>query len=240
MNNDDRIKNAMQNHEVPKELEPENISKMLKDKKIDKSKIKSSSNISRRARIVRFTAAAAACAVLVTGVLSIYNYNKNGLTDGGLKSSHSSQSTSTESTNKLGNYMAGANSYNEIYDAITKSYKQQQKEEDNGGGIAGFFKYIFGSHSDYENTKDTVDGVASGVTSSAHASSADEMAPEEDAEYSDNMSGTGDSDDFSNTITQVEGVEEADIIKTDGKNVFYTVGQKLYAVTAKEIGRAHV
>ncbi len=229
MNNDDRIKNAMQNHEIPKELEPENISKMLKDKKIDRSKIKSSSNISRRARIVRFTATAAACAVLVTGVLSIYNHNKNGLTDGGLKSSHSSQATSTESTNTLGNYMAGANSYNEIYDAVTRSYKQQQKEDDNGGGIAGFFKSIFGSKDMDTNTTSSAyaeKGEADGITDGAMAT--------EDTEYSDNMNGTGDSDDFSNTITQVEGVEEADIIKTDGKNIFYVVGQKLYAVTAKD------
>ncbi|HHX57672.1 MAG TPA: hypothetical protein GX710_06610 [Clostridiales bacterium] len=228
MNNDDRIKNAMQNHEVPKELEPENISKMLKDKKIDKSKIKSSSNISRRARIVRFTAAAAACAVLITGVLSIYNYNKNGLTDGGLKSSHSSQATSTESTNKLGNYMAGANSYDEIYDAITKSYKQQQKEEKRGG-IAGFFNSLFGSKNMDTNTTSSAyaeKGEADGITDGAIAN--------EEAEYNDSTNGTSDSDDFSNTITQVEGVEEADIIKTDGKNIFYTVGQKLYAVTAKD------
>ena len=34
MNNDDRIRRAMQNHEIPKELEPENIAKMLKERNI--------------------------------------------------------------------------------------------------------------------------------------------------------------------------------------------------------------
>jgi uncharacterized secreted protein with C-terminal beta-propeller domain len=224
MNNDDRIRRAMQNHEIPKELEPENIAKMLKERNI-----KRNINISKRARITRYTATAAACVLLVTGVLSVYGHNRNGLKDDGLNPIHSSQSTDTESTNTLGNYMAGAQSYNEIYDAITKSYKQQQKKQKRSGGIAGFFNSIFGSK-DYE---ENLDGVASKAASSAETDFAtnDTMAGAEAEIEETTTNGEG---DFSNTITQVQGVEEADIIKTDGKNIFYTVGENLYAVSVKD------
>ncbi|MBR2743323.1 MAG: beta-propeller domain-containing protein [Clostridia bacterium] len=51
------------------------------------------------------------------------------------------------------------------------------------------------------------------------------------------MGGGGDDADYSETNTQVEGVDEADIIKTDGKFIYYMSYDGVYIVEAKDNGK---
>lgn len=41
--------------------------------------------------------------------------------------------------------------------------------------------------------------------------------------------------DYSKTNTQVEGVDEADIVKTEGKNIYYVTEKKVYIIDAKNL-----
>jgi uncharacterized secreted protein with C-terminal beta-propeller domain len=52
-------------------------------------------------------------------------------------------------------------------------------------------------------------------------------------QVSQEIGGGGAKPDYSKTNTQVEGVDEADIIKTDGKNIYLVSGSILYIVSAQ-------
>jgi uncharacterized secreted protein with C-terminal beta-propeller domain len=52
------------------------------------------------------------------------------------------------------------------------------------------------------------------------------------------LSGNGDSTDYSDTNVQVEGVDEADIVKTDGIFLYVLSGQNLYIINAYPPGEA--
>lgn len=61
------------------------------------------------------------------------------------------------------------------------------------------------------------------ITNTAYTATADSMQSIETAEKESN-------DDYSKTNTQVEGVDEADIVKTDGDYIYYITGQKLVII----------
>lgn len=74
---------------------------------------------------------------------------------------------------------------------------------------------------------------------SALALGVDETAQLESAtenKYNDEISDFGSKkDDYSKTNVQVENVDEADIVKTDGDYIYYTTGNKVFIVNAKEL-----
>ena len=63
---------------------------------------------------------------------------------------------------------------------------------------------------------------------------ADAIAPESIAKAATNSEGESQTQDHSTTNVQVEGVDEADIVKTDGEYIYYLADDKLVIVNAKD------
>ncbi len=195
--NDDKIKRTLENEDIPKELELENIKKML-DEKAHAQKRKSIKFNRRFAEKV--TAIASACAVIAGGSAIYYNSSKEKISQQAeiIDSSTALEKIESPENNiqpltKKGSYMNGAENYEQIYSMIKKT--SENSSANRGFGIYGAF----------DNTME----IAEDADGSAEYES-DDMAEsiEEIADYSD-------------TYNQEENVLEADIVKTDGKNIYY-------------------
>lgn len=195
--NDDKIKRTLENEDIPKELEPENIKKML-DEKVPAQKRKSIKFNRRFAEKV--TAIASACAVIAGGSAIYYNSSKEKISQQAEITDSSTALEKIESPEnniqpltKKGSYMNGAENYEQIYSMIKKT--SENSSANRGFGIYGAF----------DNTME----IAEDADGSAEYES-DDMAEsiEEIADYSD-------------TYNQEENVLEADIVKIDGKNIYY-------------------
>ncbi len=66
------------------------------------------------------------------------------------------------------------------------------------------------------------------------------MAFAEEASFDSSAGSAGGTPDFSATNVQVEGVDEADIIKTDGDHIYALVNQDLYIIDARPAAEAEV
>lgn len=131
--NDDKVKKAMENVEIPEEISPENMKKMLDEKAPAK---KRSSRISMAGRI---TATAAACAVIVGATVGtaglIQREKKGGENCSRPESSQADSEVSsveiTTSNNSnieaKGPYMKGAESYEQVFKLVEKAKKNMDK-----------------------------------------------------------------------------------------------------------------
>lgn len=131
--NDDKVKKAMENVEIPEEISPENMKKMLDEKAPAK---KRSSRISMAGRI---TATAAACAVIVgatVGTAGLIQREKKGgencsrpeSSQADSEVSHVEITTSNNSNIEAkGPYMKGAESYEQVFKLVEKAKKNMDK-----------------------------------------------------------------------------------------------------------------
>ena len=131
--NDDKVKKAMENVEIPEEISPENMKKMLDEKAPAK---KRSSRISMAGRI---TATAAACAVIVgatVGTAGLIQREKKGGENCSRPESSQADSevssveiTTSENSNieAKGPYMKGAESYEQVFKLVEKAKENMDK-----------------------------------------------------------------------------------------------------------------
>ena len=133
--NDERVKDLLENVEIPEEISPENMKKMLDEKAPAKNR---SSRISMAGRI---TAAVAACAVIVgstvgtSGLISRNRGNDGKVTDASHESGTISDTTEKEHIEILtspnveakGPYMKGAESYEQVFKLVEKAKKNMDK-----------------------------------------------------------------------------------------------------------------
>ncbi len=213
--NDENVKKILQSEKVPERLEPENIKKMLDSG----SHAENRKKIKHR-KILRIVSAAAAVAVVLS--TSVY-FIKPVLYDKGIfyKSECSDSMYSVDS-------MKPAAQYSDVYNYFYKSSKFTELKDKLFGG--------FSNKSDNMNMEMDI----------AEESAADEEADDlpnyawENEDYGNDSSSlsdsvtnntdTGDADqqkDYSDTYSQENGVLEADIVKTDGNNIFYASGDTL-------------
>lgn len=206
---DKKIKETMENEPVPEKLEPENIKKMLDENA--KPKI----IVNRKA--IRVISSLVACVVLVVGAMQFMPKEKINLETNSTVSSSSEntkENSNSQKTETLSHYKS-AQSYSVIYDTLENAYKEAQENNKES-----FFDGIFGTKTN-------------GVSSSKN-----DMAVAEDETATGNDKGAFDeNEDFSKTDLQVEGVDEADIIKTDGKNIFYIQNGTIYSVQPDADGK---
>lgn len=207
--NDDKVREMLNEEKVPQELEPENIKLML-DANAPAKKRK---NIKMAGRI---TAGVAAAAVLCG--TAVYYAGNNGLSkkhddvvsSEAAKPTDATKPQTTTAPKENGeltleeqkSYMAGASDYSEVY----QLYKKRTQNLRSTG------RYFTG----VENGVDEAEAVAE--------ENEDYIADSEGVK-TDTPKTTGTnstfSDDYSKTHDQEDGVLEADIAKTDGKNIYY-------------------
>ena len=207
--NDEKLKEILNSEEVPEQLSPENIKLMLDEKAPKKKR----SGISIAGRIA---AGAAACAVLAGSYAGVNTLMKNRTSTD--DTSIVSFKKEVEAVNLEAPYMSGAESYSDVYQLMKKAsddWNKEQKKRDK--------EYYF-TNGDMVKQE------------SAVAEAAVESADEEyngyakGSSFDDSIAGTettaggigGDEEqEHSDTYNQEEGVLEADIVKTDGNNIYY-------------------
>jgi hypothetical protein len=206
--NDEKLRDMLRSEEVPEQISPENMKKMLDEKAPKKKR----SGIKLAGRIA---AGAAACAVIAgsyAGTAHIMNERKNGGSGSSVTSPDKEKKVYVEAP-----YMNGAESYEDVYSLMKRSsekYQRQLKKRQNSY-ITGGFKNEGGIVYDAEVNEE----------SAAYAAPADEGYVSPDLEMEDGFTGESagkaSAPEHSDTYDQEEGVREADIVKTDGKNIYY-------------------
>ena len=165
----ERLKEEAESIQVPEELNPENI----------RIRLEAERKKNRRSHRKQLVASAAAIVVLVgTAVTGTMVWHQQKLLD---------TNTMTKQVADIDNLYQAASDYNDVYEELEHTQKDQV--------------YTSGA-----------DGAVDGATSSIE-SSVNETADATDASAEK---------DYSTTNLQTEGVDESDIIKTDGKYI-YTV-----------------
>ncbi|MBR3969864.1 MAG: beta-propeller domain-containing protein [Ruminococcus sp.] len=224
--NDDKVKDLLENVEIPDEISPENMKKMLDEK----APAKKRSGISMAGRV---TAAAVACAVLVgaaVGTSGLISRDRKG----GEKCVQPVETeipieTVTIPTSSAvmaeGAYMNGAESYEQVYKLVEKASKAMDdyRYSINGGIYFDDVKLESAVESmeygsDIESEAPAVDGAAGAlqeeepqfVVKGEESENIEEEIPEEETKK-----------DYSDTYNQEENVLEADIVKTDGERIYY-------------------
>lgn len=208
--NDKEVREMLENEKVPEKLEPENIKKML-DEKAPAVKRK------RITAVSRFAAVAAACAV-VSGTAvhfagkgnNINKSSKSGLTSMNELITNVTENITSPLTppapavNTEGAYMAGAENYGEIYSLIQKANENYQKERSRNN-YAYMTKGGDLSFNGVKTVEEEVDYAAE---------------PSNDGSQNTGGDDASGAQEHSDTFNQEEGVLEADIVKTDGRNIY--------------------
>lgn len=122
-NNDERAREILNNTEIPEEVSPENMKKMLDEKAPSKKR-------GRISVVGRITAAAAACAVIVGGTVGTMKYaerskNNAKIPQQDILEGESSSEVSKTIEQAKAPYMSGAESYEQVYELLEKANKQR-------------------------------------------------------------------------------------------------------------------
>lgn len=213
MNNDKKIREYIEEPEIPEELSPENIKVML-DEKCSKKK---RSKISVAGRI---TATAAALAIIVTG-----GYFG---TRGRFLSNDTAKFAVCEDTSpKHGLQSAGDNGLGYASDSEDDSYvykKLPVKPYMSGASSYGQVYWLFSeAHEEYTEKYEAVRDEEF-LDDNVYYETNKEIAPaavaENDADTAEPDSDLSGEKDYSDTYNQEENVLEADIVKTDGERIY--------------------
>ncbi len=224
--NDKKLREMLTEEPVPQELEPESIRKMLDEKASARKRNK----IHRNAAL-RITAGAAACAVVATTAVhfagqrnvierkSTLNSEYEKVTDSAPSDIIPGKDGSGEKfeLKTQAPYMSGASDYSEVY----KLFKDSTKE------------YAYMDKGLYMTAESAVDEEAYDSVNGFDEAPAETPTEAEKNENALGEGGGGDAassgpSDYSDTYNQEEGVLEADIVKTDGRYIYYVYNRDNY------------
>ena len=208
------VKEKMENVDVPESIMPEQIEKKIAE--MDELKGAGRSNPKKK-KFYYYGGLVAACLVLATGVYTIGNYSRiNAEVEEAAPEEGSKAEGSEEETASIDRTVHTAKDYEQIYEYIEAVFAETREKET--GGIANLFSWASG-----------------GVEESATEEAAD-MAPAEAPMAKTMTAETGAGGDYSTTNVRQEGVDEADVVKTDGRYL-YVLGndnQKISFVDTKD------
>ena len=209
----DRLREKTADVEAPEKLRPENICQMLEEKEQGPERVQKIKKRTWKAGVL-----AAACVAVVS--LAIWKMpgenqylsdsevgrssaGRNGDQSGGNKA-YGKDSEDTD--NGGGEEIACAEDYSQVYDYI-KAYEESMKQA-----------------SDYMKTETYEEDLFAGGAKSSNAdrsTASAETADAGEAEYIAEMGAAdGASGEYSETNVRQEGVDEADIVKTDGRYLY--------------------
>jgi len=190
---------------VPDKISPENMVKLINENKASKKR--------KKIRLISGITSLAACFAIIIGISANTN---NGITDSGEnnkkpENNFVSEMENNPSVNGVVNLQSNKNtlSYKEIYNILSKINDRE-------------YLYLYQSGVDFDDEE------ADLSTPPVHNESIQE-APS----TSPNGDNDANRDEFSETYQQVEGVAEADVIKTDGKFIYYLSGDCIYVINLK-------
>lgn len=226
LNNNERVREFLEQESVPEEISPENMKIMLDEK----AAVKKRKKISMAGKI---TAMAASLALIVGTAVGTAGLVRNfggstpkiGLiADNDEPKKNSADKSEIVSTGN--SYMAGAESYGQIYNLLKAESKKRGDANCVTGADGGTFGAENGVAADNfeEETADESSVAVDIADDIYYDESKDESAPEESFDSANGAEGN----EFSKTYDQEEGVLEADIVKTDGKRIFYLSNLETY------------
>lgn len=233
--------------ELPESLSEENIKKLL-DKQPKLQVIKKK----KRNRVIAVLASAAVFCLCFVGVASIVNNNSGEqLTD--VPTTQGEIGNQTEPDLPEFDFLNGTVSYNDIL-ILAQSYAQNHSYkykyyayEEDRPLIEDFIIDIFNGGLKTEDAEIAVDDAYNGVVdmempavdttaAAAQSGTAAPMAPQTELSTESSTAGTGSAagsrPQHGQTNVQVEGVDEADIVKNDGENLYILQGNTLHIIRA--------
>ncbi len=257
-NNYKDVKDALQSEEIslPESLREENIKQMLDNATPSLRVVK---NKKRNRRLVSFAACAAVVCLCVGGVFAAQNrMGSPELTDNlyppvvADTSNASGSTTVPESSVKTEEteFLSGKVTYDHIL-SLAKSYAEKQSlkytynysSEDKG--FLSFFSDMLGTKNEAAVDMEIAEDGAAVMTTAVAvmttaAPTADNVAPmqpqpesDESASESQNSAAGGSTTpEYGKTNVQVEGVDEADLIKNDGENLYLCKGNAVHIIRA--------
>ena len=201
----DKIKSASDDVSLPEELSRDNIVKQLDGiKQIAIVEPVMKKKITKK-HIIRAAVSAAAAIAIVIGIGAV------GFDNNGLKISSGKTDSSTGDIDS--GYNSATANYENIENIVADYYKNQLSKQKKSRS-SGWFSSLFGSKSD------DAPMVGSASTNGTL---------EESASVSDSVNSS-----YSKTNLQVDGVDEGDIVKTDGKNIYVSSGGRIYILDASD------
>lgn len=193
----EKLKAQTDQIKVPERLAPEQIEQLLEEKGKKSCKDKSK-------RLYRIGGLAAACIALVAG-MAVYMGGRDGAGLGRDSAAPQAKTENMEASDEK--RIASAADYGEVYDYLD-AYRQEMEREQSRAraDIALYEKKVT-----EESAADSAVGGAMQDTGSASGSSAALLAEGEAAEYAE---------EYSETNVRQKGVDEGDVVKTDGTYLY--------------------
>lgn len=205
---EEKLRDLTSDTQVPSSLEPEAVEKLLLEKKKEKQK-------KYRRRYAGI--AAAACLCLAVGVTAaVVQHAGRGDSSGSADTSADARADadsaeaggSHDGVENLTEQIATAKDYDQIYKYIQAERDQQEKQ-------ARMYS----------------DNMTSGTMESAVADSAADGSASGSAASYEGSADSGAGSGYSDTNVREEGIGEADVVKTDGENLYILNGKKVEIVS---------
>lgn len=198
-----------------KAMENVNVDEQTKEKIFDKIMLKEEVNNHKNPAVKwRVAFACAACIAMVLGVLFV---PKNTIKE----NVESEKSETIVSDGTVAKVLTVSKSYDEIYELIKPNGDFAVYD-----GTALDDMLVYEDATDMETTPTTPSKPGATTSANMNGSTSDSKSEV------DTNNSTGEKDEFSNTTEQVEGVNEADIVKTDGEYIYYINDTTLSIVKA--------
>lgn len=237
LNNNEKVREILEQENVPEKISPENMKVML-DEKAPAKKRKKISAAGRIAAIAASMALIVGTAVGTAGVIHKFGGSSEMHKDVlfGIKSNDDvaddMPTISNAPTVSAGaSYMAGAENYEQVYNLLkVNNEKYKDSKYTYGAIIRGDGVAAAQEMYDGEMENADMEIAAEDESSVAYAEVfEDEETKEFDTAANFTVSeGGAEENKFSETYNQEEGVLEADIVKTDGKRIFYLSNSAVY------------
>lgn len=218
-----KIEESAENIVIPKELEPEEIKEKLKEQKEKKKSKNNKNNKNKKRRWFTVAATAAIVTFCAAGSFAVYEINGNIEKSESVPESAVMEAQANEESDKDENLQEDVALQEETV-AEENAMQSRRKKTDAGKMyvVAGNYEKVYDMLKQYEEKPDQGFGSLFGIDIDGEAKqdSTGDLAEESVSSEQSAASGS-----YSQTNLQVEGVDESDIVKTDGSYIYIVRGK---------------